>query len=167
MSKSIPEMSLDTRTVVELLRKVETGEVIKYKTLSEATGRDIAGKHRYILASAMRVVLHRNGIVFAAVAGEGMKRLADEEIVAVGAQAIASMRRAAKRGVVKLSSVRDFDAMPAEKRIQHNATMSVLGVIAHVGASSQLKRAATAVQAVGNNAVPPAKMLAHFAGDGK
>lgn len=162
MTKTIAEMSIDTRTVVDLLKKLPVGEVLPYSAIADATGREITGRHRYILESARRVAL-RDGMVFAAVHGEGMKRLADTEIVAIGAQAIGHIRRTAKRSVVKLAAVKDFDAMPASARIEHNAAMSVLGVIAHVGSSAQVKSATAAVQAVGNNTVPPVKMLAHFA----
>lgn len=161
MAKSIPEMSLDTRTLVAMLRAVPVGDVLTYAAMSEATGRDIANRHRYLLQSAINVCL-RAGAVFAAVSGVGMKRLKDEDIVSVGVATITHVRRAAKRGVIKLGAVQNFAAMPAERQIEHNAAMSILGVIAHVGATAQVKAASAAVREIGNNAVPPAKMLAHF-----
>lgn len=143
--KSIPEMSADTRAVVDYLRK-ETEPVVPYAKLNELTGRSLNGKHRYILISALKHLLANDGLVYGAVRGVGIKRLNDTEIVAAGSETLPRIRRAARRGIKRLTSVQDFNALKPDDQTKHNALVSVLGVMAHAAKPKSLEKIEERVQ---------------------
>lgn len=163
MNKSIPEMSVETRLLLQRLEKAAVGETVSYAELTNLCGRDVQGPARGMLYSAMRATLS-SGVVFATVRKTGVKRLADNEIVGVGEAAIPRIRRLARRSVRKLTAVQDFDAMPNEAKIRHNTMVSMLGAVAHVTGSKTVKEVQLRVAAA-QNALPLRKTLAAFGGE--
>lgn len=137
--RTIFEMSIDSQTILKRLSEAEIGEVISYSDMNKLIGRSVQAEAHYCLQTAMRNMLS-DGKVFAVVRGEGVRRLADAEIVGVGEYALAHMRRTARRAGRKLLAVEDFDALPNEIKIRHNAIASVLGAIEHFSHPLRVKR---------------------------
>lgn len=129
--RTIPGLSIDTKMLSDRLALLPVGETLPYEDLSSVIGRDVRTEARSNLTSAMHRLLSE-GVVFAAVRGIGIKRLTDEEIVGIGPETVAKVRRAARRAGTKLSAVQDFAALPATAQTQHNMSMSVLGVLLHL-----------------------------------
>ncbi len=132
--KTIAAISLDARHLYLRLARATIGETLTYDDLSKAIGRDVSpGKPGYgALTTARRRAHLDGGIVFDAVTKIGLKRLSDTEIVGSGQHAIDRVRRAARRGAVKLLSVGDFEALPNELKHKHNAYTSLLGAITQI-----------------------------------
>lgn len=131
MNKSIPEIGLDTQTLERLLRQVQIGETVAYIVLSTAIGRDVQYEAYGNLRSARRRLLKQERIVFAAVTGEGLKRLDDRGKVGAGRAHIKKAHTQAKIARANLTSVDDFDAMPNELKIDHNIGLAMAGAIIH------------------------------------
>jgi hypothetical protein len=160
MTKSIPELSVDTRLIEQRLMAAKTDEIVPYTELSGIIGRDVQSTARHVLNSAINRGL-ANGAVFATVFNVGIKRLADVEIVATGDSAAVKMRRLARRAVRKLSLVKDFSAMPRQIQVRHNTLVSVMGAVAHFSKESAIKKVEAKV-AESSQALPLGKTLEVF-----
>lgn len=129
--KSIPEMSADTRAIVQRLARCKPQDMVTYKELSALVGRNIQNGARYLLSSAIRALL-RDRMVFESVRNEGVKRLADGEIVDTSGTILPRVRRMAKRGIRKLTAVENFNELPNAAKVKHNTAISHLGLLAHL-----------------------------------
>lgn len=155
--RTIPQLSIDTKTIQDRLMKVEVGDVVTYQELTDLIGRDVQVSARGNLTSAMRRLV-ADGIVFACVRGEGVKRLSDSEIVGVGPDTIAKMRRASNRARQKLAAVNDFNALPRDVQVTHNLSMSVLGIMSHMTRGTTVKRLEAKIEQ-SQQALPLARAL--------
>lgn len=155
----IPAMSADTRTLIDHLRSLAVGEIATYADLSKAIAKDVRAR-RHSLHSAMRHLL-REGKVFAAVMSVGIKRLNDQEIVAVGDEGLRRMRKMASRISRKLSCVTDFDALPEKQRHRHNALMSLSMAVGSITDSRRVEKLEQRVAQVGRS-LPLASTLHTF-----
>ena len=128
--------SLDAKRLCLLLEASYVGQLITYKEMSSAIGRDVQTEARAALNSARRIVQRELSYVFGTVPNEGLKRLNDVEIVQTGAQTVKSIRHASGRGIKRIAAA-DPSRLPVDSRIQMNTYLSVLGML-HV--SLQEKR---------------------------
>lgn len=148
------QVSIDTKTLADYLRGVAAGQVVRYGDLSRLIGRDVQRSGRHALVGARRV-LQREAMEFEAVAGVGIKRLSDSEIARLATPVIKHIGRAARRGLRRLSSVRDFASLPNEDKVARNAGGACLGAIAHFSDPRQVKRIEGVVTS-SQTALPPA-----------
>ena len=126
--KSLPELSIDTKTIYDYLMTIEQGEVIPYGVLSRLIGRNVQREAYPNMHSAVQKVLNDRK-VFEAVYKVGLKRLTDEEIAQIsGQQTISKMRRVVRRGAKKVSSA-DYKVLSNDGKIKHNTYLSVLGAV--------------------------------------
>lgn len=159
MTKSIPEMSADTRFLYQMMKDATPGQTLTYTELSKAIGRDVQEAARSNLRSA-RLKCRSEGIEFGVIASQGLKRLNDEEIVATGDYWIEKSRRTSKRGIRVLHNAK-YEKLSPEARIKHNAAVSVLGVMALFGKPKTLQKVEGAVTA-SQSELPLAKTLELF-----
>lgn len=132
------ELSIETKALADRLRGVEVGATISYVTLDTELSLQSRGRARHALRSARKILL-REGIRFDVVTGVGLKRMTDAEIAKSGARSVRLVHAAARRESMKMSAVADFEALSNEEKIQHNATLSVLGAVAHFSKPAQVK----------------------------
>lgn len=157
MPRTIPQLSIDTKTIQDRLAKCAVGDTVSYEELTALVGRDVQQQARGNLMSAMRRLVP-DGKVFATIRGEGVKRLSDVEIVGVGPATMNRMRRAANRARAKLAQVDDFEALPRDAKITHNLSMSVLGVLHHMTKASTVRQLEARIDQA-QKALPLAKTL--------
>lgn len=146
--------SVDAVKLAEVLASTEVNQIVKYTYLTEVIGRDVL-QNRSLMETAKAIVQRENGFVFAAVRSVGLKRLQSEDIVDLGDNARARIRRVASTTTKKLKCVQ-YDAMPREKQIKHNTTLSMLGVIAELGSEKSYLRLESKVKDVAST-LPVAK----------
>jgi hypothetical protein len=85
------------------------------------------------LSSARRIAQNQDEIVFDTVINEGIKRLGDNGIVeAATLPAIARIRNTSRKSAKKLACVKDFNALPDNLKIKHNASMAIFGMLSEV-----------------------------------
>ena len=158
-SRHIAEISVDTQLLVERLRKVGVGETISYAELTGTISRDVQGSARGNLYTARRTLQRDDNVVFGVVVGEGMKRLNDSEIVSTATSDRVGIRRRSRRAARRLACVQDFDSLPSEAKIRHQAAISLFGVISAIARNSETKRLEAAVEQA-QNKLPVAATLA-------
>ena len=150
MRKPIGEISIYTKDLYEFLIKVEVKGRVSYKELGDVVDLDIPKEGRGYLTSARRIAERDNGIVFDTIAGWGLERMDDVDIVnKTSASTISKIRNTAKKGARRLTKVNDFDALPKDLQNKHNATVTYLLFTSHASKPKQLKRLEDKVDKVG------------------
>jgi hypothetical protein len=161
-------MSVDARALVDRLRLIGVGETVPYSVLDTDLKVQTRGASRGALQTARRALL-REGVRFDVVRGIGLKRMSDAEVAKSGARSIRLVRKLANRETAKLHAVSNFDTLTNEEKVQHNAALSVLGVVAHFSRPTQVRvleaAVASAKQALPTRETVDAIRLA--LGDGK
>lgn len=157
--QSIPELSVDVRLIQERLAKAAPGETVTYEELNALVGRDVRGDARYCLTSACRRLLAEQ-VVFAAVRTVGMKRLDDAGLLTLPQAAFDSMRRKARKTARKLTAIQ-YESLDRSQKAQHNAAVSVLGLVAHVTKPRHMERLRGRVEET-QGALPIGKTLEAF-----
>lgn len=151
-----PENEADVAALKASLLSAPIGEMISYAALSEAVGRDVT-ERRWVLSRAIHEAEEESGGLFSTVRGEGIKRLETQHVADAGLSTINKIRRTAKRGHKRLSSVRVNDLPPQE---QHRLTAhkSMLGAISLLADGRKSPTIAKEVAAVGH-AIPAGRVL--------
>ena len=93
--------------------------------------------------------------------------MTDVEITSGGISIFTRLRRAAKRGIDRITSVSDFDALPDAEKIRHNATISALAIVRHMARPKSVDRIAGAVNTEHTGQLPIARTLELFRGPKK
>jgi hypothetical protein len=146
------EMSPNTRLIRQRLRAMEIGELITYTDLGAIISKPVDGATG-CLRSAIDSLLRKEQMVFAAVRSVGMKRLNDTDIVSASDADVSSIRRKAKKAVRKLTSVKDYNAMPGPSRLAHTARVSVLAAMVDMSTDRSIEKIEKA--AVGQSSALP------------
>lgn len=139
-TRSIPELSQDSRALANELESTPVGQVVTYTKLSAVIGRDIKIPSAYaLLHSARERLVKHKGIVFEVVRGQGLKRLDDAAIAASAPGRVKRVHKVAKRETRKLLCA-DQSKLSNADRITHNAAVAMIGTIAEVTRPKQLTR---------------------------
>ena len=155
----IQQMGIDAKILFDYLSKVEIGQTVKYQDLSALIGRDIQA-NRSTLETARRALL-RDSIVFCTIRNEGIQRVGDVKKVEVATNHLGRIRNITRKSNKILAAVDDFNGLPNEVKIKHNAAMSVCGAIMQCTKSSSLARVEKALQN-NNHILPVAETLSLF-----
>ncbi len=139
--RTIPEMSIDTQLLVDMLRNTPIGETVTYEAMREKTDRDIQNGARYLADSARRIVQREDQMLFGCVARVGFKRLANNEIVGAGQMSIDRIRREARRGAKRLVCAK-YGELSREDQTAFNTSASALGALHAVTTRGGMKRLA-------------------------
>lgn len=159
--KTIQEISVDARLLHQKLKTIEIGATVTWDDLSSVIGRDVRDSGYSALTTARRRVQIDDGMIFDAVHTIGLKRLTDIEIVSSGQSFVDRVRRIARKGAKRLLSVKDFDKLPNNVKVSHNAYASLLGAITQVSSESKVRMLEKHVQNT-QQALPLAKTLEVF-----
>jgi hypothetical protein len=139
MTKTIPEMAMETRMLRDRLAKSNIGDVITYSELSDLIGQQVQDRSRGHLNSAVKSLLTERQMVFGTIRTVGLKRLSDGEIVAVGDEILPRIRRMAKRATQKLLAVADFNSLTNDQKVRHNAVVSSLATVSFFSKEARVK----------------------------
>lgn len=127
--KATFQASVDSVVIGKRLCQLQSGEEISYDALcSLVPGRDLRGKHRYILETGRALAMKESNVVTGCVSGKGVKRLTNAEIVSLPDSTFASIRRSAKKASRKVLCS-DYEKLTVEDKQKFNSSMSVLGAI--------------------------------------
>lgn len=127
--RSIAERSAETWAVVNLLKEVPELGIVSYEKLAQVIGNNPQEDGRHHVASACKILEREGGIIFDAVENVGLKRADDLLKVAIGRKRLRKTARAAKRTRRVLAAVEKWDALPEEKRREHNILAAQAGAI--------------------------------------
>lgn len=137
--RSIPGLSVDTKMLQDRLRDLKDGEIATYEELSSLVGRDVTASARGNLNSARNRLLNE-GIAIVCVHGQGVKRASDAEKIGTGLAYMKRIRRGARKTGKIVAAVDDFDSLSKDLQVQHNLTLSVLGVVGHMTKATTIKQ---------------------------
>jgi hypothetical protein len=135
---TIGRASAEAETLTKLLQAAAIGQVVTYAELNSASKIDVQS-NRSQLDTARRRLL-KDGIAFDAVMGVGLRRLTNEEIPDIAASAIKKSQRVAKKGMRTLACS-NYSELPADLKIRHTVTATVLGLMARSGERKTLNLA--------------------------
>ena len=124
MQKTIAEMSINTRLIIERLRKTVIGEVVAYAELSAIIGYPLIEKYHYTTTARRKLLTEK--MYFSPIPGIGFKRCSDTEKVASGGTYIAKSRRACRRGATITTAIDDYSALSREDQVRHNSQLSLM-----------------------------------------
>ena len=160
MSKPNFEIAVDTRLLHQALSKVRPGEEISYAKLSEVVGYKVDGANTN-LQSAIRRCFSNDEIVFDNIRGTGYRRLTDEEIISAATRDTDALRRKSRKAAKKLAVVTTVNEMAPEKRIEHNARLSLFAAITAMTKPKAIEQLKSNVSSFGTE-LPFAKTLEAF-----
>lgn len=143
--KPIFAASADAKTIAHVLRTIEVGGIISYEDLSRAIARNVCLTGRPAMDTARGIVQREDRMIFDAIRGVGLKRLADNEIIDLGDKARDHVRRASRKVVKKLVCV-DYDQLTNEKQTKHNTALSMFGVLCELATEKSTKRLTSSVE---------------------
>jgi hypothetical protein len=149
--------SIQTTTLIELLRAAPIGSIIEYETMSDATGEEIQYEGRHYLYTAV-AALYEEGVAFGTVRTVGVKRLVSEEIPAIGESAIQRIRRSSKRARKRMGVINGMNDVPNETRVRVNTAASLLGAIENFSGTKARKTVEAEVEKI-KGPLPPMKIL--------
>lgn len=154
--------SLETQLLIERLRQMEAGEVVNYNEFSDLISQNVQHEGYAVMKSARDICQRDYQIVTAPVYNVGIKRLTDPETIASGADVCTRVRRAAKRGIDRITAVSDFNSLSDADKLRHNATISGLALIRMLTRPRALDRIASAVNTAQTGQLPIARTLELF-----
>ena len=133
------EMGKETSDLINLLERVEIGQIITYDALSAAVFCDVRKRCAANLVTARKYLENEKRILFGTIRNVGLKRATDTEVVMATEDGLSKIRRAAKREAKKTVCVQDFGALSEEMKSRHNAALSIFGAIALATSRSKVK----------------------------
>jgi hypothetical protein len=161
-ARSIPNVAIETRMLVDLVKDKPEGTTISYAEMEKEIGRPVTPQttgYGY-LASAKRILLRDHGILIDAEPKVGVRVCTNEEKMLVAGRDVKRARRAVKRSGQKLRSV-EYDRLTDEQKRDFNSRMSLAGALELLSAP---KAVAKVAQIITDHALPSAKTLELFRG---
>lgn len=159
--KTVSELDVDTRAVYDKLISAQENETITYAELSELIGRNIQQQARPMLDFARRMAFRENKILFDTIYTIGVKRLDDIGKVGTYEHTMRNIKTKAYQGRKKIFSVDNFNALPNELKVKHNAAASLFGAINLMAEKSSMKKIELKVT-TNNAALPIGKTMELF-----
>ena len=103
-----------TEAICDLLRNANGP--VSYKSICKVAGKPLE-EIRQTLSNARRYLERDEGIVFATIKGEGLRRLSDSEKVQSAANFSRAIHRTAGRGLQRLDAVADVESLSNEDQM--------------------------------------------------
>jgi hypothetical protein len=127
--RSIPERSAETWAAVSLLRTIPELGIVTYEQLAASIGCDPQREGRHHVVRAAEILAREDAIEFAPVVNVGMKRADDLLKVSLGRFRLRKAARQARRSRRALAAVEKWDALPDDKKREHNILAAQAGAI--------------------------------------
>lgn len=152
--RSIPERSSETWAAVNILRAAAELEVVPYERLAEAIGADPQEGGFHHVRAACEILAREAAMEFVAVPNVGLQRADDMIKVALAQHRLRKAGRQAKRSRRALAAVEKWDALPEEKRRQHNILAAQAGAIQAMASMRQARRLGASIDEKRNELAP-------------
>lgn len=145
---SNPENVAAIERIADALRALPVGATAPYAELDRAAGRgrSVRSSHRHLLEAAREAVEKEDGSRIESVRGVGVKKLEASAMTEMGATHVRRTRRAALRGIKRLTGI--AANLSEKERATIVAQRTVLGVAANVATMNAVKTVAADVTSV-------------------
>jgi hypothetical protein len=138
VTAAIFQLGADAQALHEHLVLTPVGGTVTYARLSDAVGKPVTGASG-ALRTARLIAQREDGVVFACIRGEGLKRLDDEGIVSLAGAQTLSVRRHARTVGRKLGLVA-FENLREASRMRAIGIASVLAVVSDLTREKSILR---------------------------
>jgi len=155
--KTIGEMSVDARLLLQELTKASIGQTVTYEQLQEVIGRDVRRGGGYAALAAARRAALRERIVFGTISKVGIKRLDDAEITRTVSGSVHKISRRV-RSTIRLQDCANYEKLSKQQQASYNTNLSQLSVIGHIASAPTTKKLESKIAQLGKS-LPLAKML--------
>jgi hypothetical protein len=162
--RAIPELSIDTQTIENMLAEAQIGDIVTYEAMSAAIGRDTQREARGNVTTARHRLHQSRQMVFGAVTNVGLKRLDDTGKIAAAQGHTRRGRSQYRRAIRTVSAVDNFDALPNDQKLRHSLIAAQSGVILSLTAPSRTRRLEAAIGENVQKAFKPKECLALMKG---
>lgn len=138
----IHERSPDTDAVVNALRGIN--DEVSYRDLAHRANLSL-GRTKEVLASARRILVNENGILFGCMRGIGLKRMSDTDKVKKPASFRKRVFRGAGREIKHLATIADYENLTkSDQNIVSIERISLNAIRQQASVKPQEKKVATA-----------------------
>lgn len=137
---SNPEVQAQIERVAAILRTMQIGQTIAYTQFSASY---------YVIMRARAEVEKADGIRFGTVRKVGVKRLAAEEVPAIGIAGIRHMHRAGKKTVKRLTNLKGYNDMTPDDRLRVAAQRMIANAVVERTSRSAIKETEDNVRTAG------------------
>lgn len=120
--------SSNTNFLVQDMKKMKTGDVIKYEDLMYLTGSKTMKDLYPSLSSARRILLRDENMVFAPIRGHGLKLLDDSEIIENSTKDVNGIRHKSRKGSRQLLAISDYSKLTESEKLTHTTRMAVFNI---------------------------------------
>lgn len=138
--RCIGSISIDTKTVVNVLKDIPVGGFIEYDTISSSIGRNVQGVARGVLESARRICEREYNIVFGVVLNKGLRHLTDEETAKLARPWFDHVRRGSRRTARRIASIKDGASISQEAMREQFTGLSLIGALVHMTTGKKIAR---------------------------
>lgn len=161
-ARSIPNVAIETKLLVDLIKDKEEGTTISYAEMEQCIGRSVkSGTQGYgYLSSAKRILLRDHGVLVDAEPKVGIRVCTNEEKMIVAQRDVKRARRAVKRSGQKLRSV-EYQRLTEDQKKDFNSRMSLAGALELLSAPKAVEKVA---KIIADHTLPSAKILELFKG---
>jgi len=137
---SNPEIQQQIDRVAAILRSMSVGQTVTYESL---------GAKYYVIMRARETVEKEDGIRFGTVHKVGVKRLAADEVPALGIAGLRHMHRVGKKTVKRLTNLKAYNDMTPTDRLRVAAQRMIASAIVEKTARTAVKEAEDNVRTAG------------------
>lgn len=135
----------DVNLIVTKAVAIEAGALWHFAEIAAHLGRPRISGSDPALQAARRILAAEHGIELQNVRREGYRVATDRQIIEALPKDAAGIRKRAKRSRQRAANVVDFDALPDQLKIAHNAHAGLMGVIELVTGARTVRRVEAAV----------------------
>lgn len=161
MDKTLFELSVDTQELIRALEGVAIDDVITYRDLSDRISRNVQTDAYSNLTTAV-AHLRRQGTVFKAIRGVGLKHLSKPEVVrGVLPEVRKKVANIASRATKTLTTVDkdDYGQLSRDDQTTYNTSMAYVGVIKEITKPKRIAKVEKAAAESKDGALPVMKSL--------
>jgi hypothetical protein len=133
------EVSEETRIIKALLEQALEGNLVTYKALTNALGKDVRLDCWGYVTTARRQLLREKGFMFAIEQNIGLRRLTNDEKVDAGKYRVRRAGRQATYGEREMRTI-DWDDLSTDRMREATANRTVLGVQRIAARRSNMER---------------------------
>lgn len=151
----------ETKKVQALLETKAIGEITPWLEINDAAGGN-QQKARGALVTARKHLLTERQMVFCAVRGVGLKRIADADVVKNEGMTSLRIGRQARASMKRLATVAP-DRLKQQDKLAYSTVSASIGAVA-LCTSAPFRQSATQI-AIANGNTPPAEVLKLFLRD--
>lgn len=129
-----PDLQIESEKIEAALSNLGPEELMTYRDINDLVGYDVIKTKRWVVMRAKQRVEKRQGLRFATVNGQGIKKLAATSLPGIGAVSRKRIGRIAKKDAARLTELK-YNDIDSRLQSRIDAERSLLGAISAVAST--------------------------------